>query len=218
MRATCRRPVSNCARRGENFEHREATAAPMPVASDVELARTDRLACMAVIEQTADGWQPGAIGCRLTRLSTVRIRARAAANSGSCRPVRRRPADQAIPPPNSCVFVGPDDRSLPVTAGSAGAEAVCGCTVPGAGAALTKELSDTPPVGRHRWCAVRSARSVASYVGLIRCDRHVRQPQFARQMDRDGTHTPHRLLPGPPAASGPSFQSRLSGSAQSHVP
>ena len=43
------------AARVQNFQHREATAAPMPVASDVELARTDKLACMAVIEQTADG-------------------------------------------------------------------------------------------------------------------------------------------------------------------
>ena len=28
-------------------------------------------------------------------------------------------------PPNSCVFVGPDDGGLPVTAGAAGAEALC---------------------------------------------------------------------------------------------
>jgi hypothetical protein len=33
------------AARVQNFQHREATAAPMPVASAAELARTDRLSC-----------------------------------------------------------------------------------------------------------------------------------------------------------------------------
>src|ERR1044071_6775328 len=43
------------AARAQNLQHREATAAPMPVASVADLARTDRLTCASVIEQTPDG-------------------------------------------------------------------------------------------------------------------------------------------------------------------
>ena len=43
------------AARAQNLQHREATAPPMPVASAEDLARTDRLSCATVIEQTPDG-------------------------------------------------------------------------------------------------------------------------------------------------------------------
>ena len=43
------------AARAQNLQHREATAPPMPVASAEDLARTDRLSCVTVIEQTPDG-------------------------------------------------------------------------------------------------------------------------------------------------------------------
>src|SRR5262245_39919213 len=43
------------AARQRNLQHREATAPPMPVASAAELARTERLSCLTVIEPGADG-------------------------------------------------------------------------------------------------------------------------------------------------------------------
>jgi hypothetical protein len=113
------------AARVQNFQHREATAAPMPVVSDAELVRSGKLSCVAVIEQTADGlasWR-----YRLPADARVSgpdpregggqfwiVLAGAASAGGS-----------ALLPPNSCVFVGPDDGSLPVTAGTAGAEVLC---------------------------------------------------------------------------------------------
>ncbi len=113
------------AARVQNLQHREATAAPMPVASDVELARTDKLACMAVIEQTPDGmatWRYRLPADAIVHGPDPRegggqfwiVLSGAASAGGS-----------GLLPPNSCVFVGPDDGSLPVTAGSAGAEALC---------------------------------------------------------------------------------------------
>jgi hypothetical protein len=113
------------AARVQNFQHREATAAPMPVASDVELARTELLSSLSVIEQTADGmatWRyrlpPGA---SLTGPDPrdgggqFWIVLSGAASAGG----------SALLPPNSCVFVAPDDGGLLVTAGAAGAEAMC---------------------------------------------------------------------------------------------
>ena len=113
------------AARVQNFQHREATAPPMPVASDAELARSGKLSCMAVIEQTADGlasWR-----YRLPANACVSgpdpregggqfwiVLAGAASTGGS-----------ELLPPNSCVFVAPDDGSLLVTAGTTGAEALC---------------------------------------------------------------------------------------------
>ena len=67
------------AARVQNFQHREATASPMPVASAEQLARTDRAVLVAtVIEQTPDGmatWRyrlpPGA---SMTRTRSARRR------------------------------------------------------------------------------------------------------------------------------------------------
>jgi hypothetical protein len=113
------------AARAQNLQHREATSPPARAASAMELAATRGTDCLVVIEPTPDGmatWRyrlpPGA------RLSGPDPRAGggqfwivlsgAAAAGGS-----------ALLPPNSCVFVAPDDGSLAVTAGSAGAEALC---------------------------------------------------------------------------------------------
>jgi len=113
------------AARALNFQHREATAAPMPVASAAELARTDRLACMNVIEQTPDG------------MATWRYRLPAGASVSGPDPSAgggqfwivlsgsASAGGTALLPPNSCVFVAPGDGGLLVTAGDAGAEALC---------------------------------------------------------------------------------------------
>ncbi len=113
------------AARAQNLQHREATAPPMPVASAADLARTDRLSCATVIAQTPDG------------MATWRYRLPAGASVSG--PDPREGGGQfwivlsgaasaggsALLPPNSCVFVASDDGSLTVTAGVAGAEAMC---------------------------------------------------------------------------------------------
>src|SRR5690348_15044917 len=43
------------AARSRNFQHREATAPPLPVAPPEELARTVRTSCVPVVAQTSDG-------------------------------------------------------------------------------------------------------------------------------------------------------------------
>lgn len=113
------------AARMQDFQHREATAGPMPVLSAADLAQTDRLACAPVIEQTPDG------------MATWHYRMPPEASltgpdprngggqfwivlSGSA-----SAAGAADLPPNSCLFVGPDDECLTVTAGVTGAEALC---------------------------------------------------------------------------------------------
>ena len=113
------------AARVQNFQHREATSSPMPVTPDTELARTDRLLCLPVIEQTADG------------MATWRYRLPPGASVAGPDPaegggqfwiVLSGTASMGDPtwlPPNSCVFVAPNDGRLPVTAGATGAEALC---------------------------------------------------------------------------------------------
>jgi hypothetical protein len=113
------------AARTQNLQHREATSPPMPVPLDAELARTAELACATVIERTPDG------------MATWRYRVPAGASFGGPDPSDgggqfwivlsgAASADgSALLPPNSCIFVAPDDGSLLVTAGTAGAEALC---------------------------------------------------------------------------------------------
>jgi hypothetical protein len=111
--------------RAQNLQHREATAPPAPVASEAELARMDRLSCVTVLEQTADGtatWRyrlPG--GASLSGPDPYQsggqfwiVLSGSASAGGS-----------AVLPPNSCVFVAPDEASLSLSAGTSGAEALC---------------------------------------------------------------------------------------------
>jgi hypothetical protein len=106
-------------------QHREATAGPLQAASAAELAQTEGLSCVPVIEHGADG------------LATWRYRMPAGASV-----VGAEPADGggqfwlvlagglsanggALLPPNSCVFVAPDAAALRAVAGPGGAEALC---------------------------------------------------------------------------------------------
>jgi hypothetical protein len=113
------------AARLQDFQHREATAAPMPVASAEQLARTDRLSCTTVIEQTPDGmatWR-----YRLPLNASV-IGPDPSTGGGQYWLVLSGAASAggtAFLPPNSCVFVGPHDGALTVVAGDAGAEVLC---------------------------------------------------------------------------------------------
>jgi hypothetical protein len=113
------------AARAQNFQHREATAAPMPVAAAEQLAVTDRLSCATVIEQTPDGmatWRyrlpPGARVSGPDPQSSggqFWIVLSGSASAGGT----------ALLPPNSCVFVAPGDGELAMMAGAGGAEALC---------------------------------------------------------------------------------------------
>jgi hypothetical protein len=113
------------AARAQDFQHRESTAAPMPVMPEAELARTDALLCLPVIGQTPDGmatWRyrlppgvsmtgpdPGEGGGQFWIVLS------GAMSAGGL----------ALLPPNSCIFVAPNDGGLAVTAGAAGAETIC---------------------------------------------------------------------------------------------
>jgi hypothetical protein len=111
--------------RQRSFQHREATAPPMPVAAADLLARTDRITCLPVIAQTADG------------MATWRYRLPAGASVSGPDPGEgggqfwvvlsgsAAPGEAALLPPNSCIFVAPDDGALTLTAGNGGAEALC---------------------------------------------------------------------------------------------
>jgi hypothetical protein len=105
--------------------HRETTTPPMPAASTTELAYTGAWSCITVIEPTRDGmatWR-----YRLPPGARVRgpdpgvgggqfwIVLSGSASAG----------EAAFLPPNSCVFVAPDDGALTVVAGNGGAEALC---------------------------------------------------------------------------------------------
>lgn len=113
------------AARVRNFQHREVTAPPMPVAPAERLAQIDSLSCTTLVEQKPDG------------MATWRYRLPPAASVSG--PDPREGGGQfwivlsgsaaaggaALLPPNSCVFVGPDDGPLAVMAGDSGAEALC---------------------------------------------------------------------------------------------
>jgi len=113
------------AARVQNFQHREATASPMPVASAEQLARTDVLSSWTILEQTPDG------------MATWRYRLPPDASMTG--PDPRAGGGQfwivlsgsasaggaAYLPPNSCVFVAPHDGALTVMAGDRGADALC---------------------------------------------------------------------------------------------
>ena len=113
------------AAREQNLQHREATATANPVPLEADLTRTSELSCQTVIAQTPDG------------MATWRYRLPAGAKLSG--PAPRDGGGQfwivlsgtasaggsSLLPPNSCVFVGPDDGDLLVTAGATGAEALC---------------------------------------------------------------------------------------------
>jgi hypothetical protein len=112
------------AARRRNLQHREATAPPVPAASAQDLARTDTVSCTTVIEPAPDG------------MATWRYRLPPAASVGGPAPdggggqfwvvlAGSASTGDALLPPNSCIFVGPDDAALHLAAGDGGAEVLC---------------------------------------------------------------------------------------------
>ena len=80
------------------------------------------LSCVTVLEQTPDGMATWRTACRRAHASAGPIRAREADSSGSCCRVSLRRAGRHFLPPNSCVFVAPEDGALTMIAGGGGAE------------------------------------------------------------------------------------------------
>ncbi len=113
------------AARVQNFSHREATAAPMPVCPPAELARTEAISCVTLLEHAADG------------LASWRYRLPANAELSGPAPSdgggqfwivlsgSASAAGSANLPPNSCLFVAPDDDALLLLAGQGGTELLC---------------------------------------------------------------------------------------------
>ena len=113
------------AAREQDLQHREATAGPLPVAAEDDLARTGEIASLTVIEPVADG------------MATWRYRLPPGASLSGPDPREgggqywvvlsgaAQVAAGGLLPPNSCIFVAPDEASLGLVAGSAGAEALC---------------------------------------------------------------------------------------------
>ncbi len=107
------------------FQHREATCGPMNALSDAELAALTDVAGNAVIAETKDG------------LGTWRYTVKAGGVARGPDPstgggqfwlvtagMAHVPGG-ALLPPNSTVFVGPDDAALAMTAGPMGADLLC---------------------------------------------------------------------------------------------
>jgi hypothetical protein len=113
------------AARLQNFPHREATAGAMPAVSPAELARTGAISQVTVLDQAADG------------MASWRYRLPASAELSGPTPSdgggqfwivlagSASAGSEADLPPNSCVFVAPDDDPLQLVAGSGGAELLC---------------------------------------------------------------------------------------------
>jgi hypothetical protein len=109
----------------QNLPHREATALPMPACSSAELARTEDASCVTVLEQAADG------------MASWRYRLPANAELSGPTPSDGggqfwivlsgsvSAAGDSNLPPNSCVFVAPDDDPLLLFAGPGGTEMLC---------------------------------------------------------------------------------------------
>ena len=107
------------------FQHRESTCGPLAALSDAELAALSDVSGTALIEQTKDGlgtWRytvkPGGIA-RGPDPST---------GGGQFWLVTSGMAHVpggALLPPNSTVFIGPDDAALAMTAGAMGADLLC---------------------------------------------------------------------------------------------
>ncbi len=107
------------------FQHRESTAGPLPPLSTAELADVTRTTCLSILEPTADGL--GSWRYRIPALQAVTgpdpargggqfwlVLAGSATAPGS-----------APLPEQSCLFVGPEDAALSVSAGPSGAELLC---------------------------------------------------------------------------------------------
>jgi hypothetical protein len=107
-----------------HYQHRETTSAPLPAWSDADLARLTAVQHVTEME-TADGMA----SCRFRLPAAATATGPDPGNGGgqfwlvlagtaSC-------AGSALLPVESCVFVGPEDAALSMTAGPAGAELLC---------------------------------------------------------------------------------------------
>ena len=107
------------------FQHREATCGPIPPLTDAELRGLTHVSGAAVIEETRDGL--GTWRYTVPALESVTGRD-PASGGGQFWLVTSGAASIAggtLLPPNSCIFVGPDDAAAVLTAGPLGADLMC---------------------------------------------------------------------------------------------
>ncbi len=107
------------------WQHREAVGAPLPALTPAELAGVTEAGCMNVLEDAPDGL--GSWRYRLPKLGTV-TGPDPSAGGGQFWLVLAGSAvvpGSELLPVQSCIFVGPEDQALAVTAGDAGAELLC---------------------------------------------------------------------------------------------
>jgi hypothetical protein len=107
------------------FQHREATCGPIPPLTDSELSRLTGVSGAAVIAETKDGlgtW-------RYTLPADASVTGRDPATGGGqfwlVTAGSAAVAGGALLPPNSCIFVGPEDAAAMLTAGPGGADLLC---------------------------------------------------------------------------------------------
>jgi hypothetical protein len=107
------------------WQHREATCGPLPPLSGAERAALATASGQEVIAATKDGL--GTWRYTLPPLGSV-TGPDPASGGGQFWLVASGSAavpNRALLPPNSCVFVGPEDAAAVLTAGSAGADLLC---------------------------------------------------------------------------------------------
>lgn len=107
------------------FQHREATCGPLPPLTDAELAALGGIGAAEVIEETKDGlgtWRytVPALGSVTGRDPSTGGGQFWLVTSGSA-----KVAGGELLPPNSCIFVAPDDAAPRLTAGPMGADLLC---------------------------------------------------------------------------------------------
>jgi hypothetical protein len=107
------------------FQHREATCGPLPPLTDAELAALASVQGAAVIEPTTDG-----LGTWRYTVPPSGSVTGPAPHTGGGQFWLISAGSAAVPggallPPQSCIFVGPEDAAACLTAGPAGADLIC---------------------------------------------------------------------------------------------
>jgi hypothetical protein len=106
-------------------QHREATCGPLPPLSDAELAALTEASGGAVIEETRDGLGSWRYTVPALGTATGPYPATGGGQFWLVASGSARISGGALLPPQSCIFVAPDDAAAKLTAGPAGADLIC---------------------------------------------------------------------------------------------
>lgn len=107
------------------FQHREATCGPLSALTDAELAALTDVTGNAVIEETKDG-----LGTWRYTVKPAGVARGPAPSTGGGQFWLVTAGMASVPggallPPNSTIFVGPDEAAMEMTAGPMGADLLC---------------------------------------------------------------------------------------------